>query len=512
MMNYRYSTLSVFKALGLDFGTGAAVPQYQDLTFKVDLPTKKAGKFSVWGIGGLSYAALLQKEQSKDNNLYGLSGRDSYFRSNVGAGGITHTYLINNSSYIKSNIGISGQYNGIRTDRIDTSTTPETIRPEYRNESYTTRYSGNFTYNKKFNARNFINAGIYIDVYNTSFVDSIDSYGTGFITLRNYNGQTALTRGFIQWKHAFNDKFYMNTGFSYQYLFLSHSQAPEPRLGLKYEFNKKQSLSFGAGLHSQLQPLYVYFATANLGNGTVKETNTQLDFTKAAHAILAYDVNLFNSVRIKTELYYQYLYHVPVRSRADYFSTINLGADFYSPNVDSLVNNGTGENYGLELTLEKFYSKGYYFLVTASLFESKYRGSDNVYRNTAFNGNYVFNALAGKEFKIKEKHILGVDVKVTYAGGKRYVPIDIAASIAANDEVRDGKKAYIPQYDPYFRIDVKPSYKLNTKRFTHELSIDIQNVTRHNNIFQQQYDLNTQTIKTDYQLKFFVIPQYRLTF
>lgn len=512
MMNYRYSTLSVFKALGLDFGTGAAVPQYQDLTFKVDLPTKKAGKFSVWGIGGLSYAALLQKEQSKDNNLYGLSGRDSYFRSNVGAGGITHTYLINNSSYIKSNIGISGQYNGIRTDRIDTSTTPETIRPEYRNESYTTRYSGNFTYNKKFNARNFINAGIYIDVYNTSFVDSIDSYGTGFITLRNYNGQTALTRGFIQWKHAFNDKFYMNTGFSYQYLFLSHSQAPEPRLGLKYEFNKKQSLSFGAGLHSQLHPLYVYFATANLGNGTVKETNTQLDFTKAAHAILAYDVNLFNSVRIKTELYYQYLYHVPVRSRADYFSTINLGADFYSPNVDSLVNNGTGENYGLELTLEKFYSKGYYFLVTASLFESKYRGSDNVYRNTAFNGNYVFNALAGKEFKIKEKHILGVDVKVTYAGGKRYVPIDIAASIAANDEVRDGKKAYIPQYDPYFRIDVKPSYKLNTKRFTHELSIDIQNVTRHNNIFQQQYDLNTQTIKTDYQLKFFVIPQYRLTF
>jgi hypothetical protein len=128
------------------------------------------------------------------------------------------------------------------------------------------------------------------------------------------------------------------------------------------------------------------------------------------------------------------------------------------------------------------------------------------------NGNYVFNALAGKEFKIKEKHILALDVKVTYAGGKRYVPIDLAASIAYKDEVRDGTQAYNPQYDPYFRIDVKPSYKLNTKRFTHEISVDIQNITKHNNIFQQQYDLNTQTIKTDYQLKFFVIPQYRLTF
>ncbi len=129
---------------------------------------------------------------------------------------------------------------------------------------------------------------------------------------------------------------------------------------------------------------------------------------------------------------------MPVKSRPDYFSTVNLGADFNSPNVDSLVNNGTGENYGIELTLEKFYSKGYYFLVTASLFESKYTGSDGVYRNTAFNGNYVFNALAGKEFKIKEKHILALDVKFTYAGGKRYVPIDLAASIAYKDEVRDG--------------------------------------------------------------------------
>lgn len=512
LVNYRYSTLSVFKYLGLDFGTGSAVPQYQDLTFKLDLPTKKAGKFQVWGIGGLSYAELLQSQQSKDNNLYGYSSRDTYFRSNVGAGGVSHTYLVNQTSYIKTNLGVSGQYNGIRADRVDTSKKPVDIRPEYRNTSYTTRYSANSTYNKKFNSRNFINAGVYIDLYNTTFVDSIDSYGTGFVTLRNYTGQTALTRGFIQWKHHFSEKLSLNTGFTYQYLLLNNSQSPEPRLGLKYELNKKQSLSFGAGLHSQVQPLYVYFATANIGAGRVVETNRNLDFTKAAHAIVAYDLNLFNSVRIKTELYYQYLYRVPVKSRSDYFSTVNLGADFNSPNVDSLVNNGTGENYGIELTLEKFYSRGYYFLITASLFESKYTGSDNVYRNTAFNGNYVFNALAGKEFKIKEKHIIALDAKVTYAGGKRYVPINIAASIAAQDEVRDGSVAFQPQYDPYFRIDIKPSYRLNTKKFTHELSVDIQNVTKHNNIFQQQYDLNTQTIKTDYQLKFFVIPQYRLTF
>lgn len=512
MVNYRYSTLSVFNYLGIDFGTGSAVPQYQDLSFKIDLPTKRAGKFSVWGIGGLSFSELLQKQQSKDNNLYGYSGRNMFFRSNVGAGGVSHTYLINSSSYIKTNIGVSGQYNLITADRVDTTTKPETVRPEYRNISFTNKVIGNITYNKKINSKNFFNAGVYLDFYHTSFVDSIDSYGTGFVTLRNYTGNTNLCRGFIQWKHNFTEKLYLNTGFTYQYLFLNNSQSPEPRLGLKYEINKKQSVSLGAGLHSQVQPLYIYFATANLGNGNVKETNRNLDFTKAAHAVLAYDINLFNSVRIKSELYYQYLYKIPVRSRPDYFSAANLGADFNSPNVDSLLSNGTGSNYGIELTLEKFYSKGYYFLVTASVFQSKYKGSDGVIRNTAFNGNYVFNALAGKEFKIKEKHIIAFDIKTTYSGGKRYVPIDLPASIFTNTEVRDGSQAYQPQYDPYFRIDVKPSYKLNTKRFTHEISVDIQNVTKHNNIFQQQYDLNTQAIKTDYQLKFFVIPQYRLTF
>jgi hypothetical protein len=298
---------------------------------------------------------------------------------------------------------------------------------------------------------------------------------------------------------------------SYQYFFLNSSQSPEPRLGLRYAINKKQSLSFGAGMHSQVQPLYLYFATSNTAQGNIA-TNKNLDFTRAVHGILAYDVNLFNSVRIKTELYYQYMYNVPVRSTKDYFSAINLGADFNSPNVDSLVSKGTGENYGLELTLEKFYSRGYYFLITGSLFQSKYVASDNVYRNTAFNGNYVVNVLGGKEFKIKEKHIIALDVKFTYAGGKRYVPINLPASIAYGDEVRDGTQAYIKQYPDYFRMDVKPSYRLNTKRFTHELSVDIQNITRHDNVFQQIYDLNSQSIKTDYQLKFFIIPQYKLTF
>ena len=41
--NYRYSTLGVFQTLGIEFGTGSNTPLYQDLNFKVSLPTTGGG-------------------------------------------------------------------------------------------------------------------------------------------------------------------------------------------------------------------------------------------------------------------------------------------------------------------------------------------------------------------------------------------------------------------------------------------------------------------------------------
>jgi len=514
LVNYRYSTLAVFKALNIDFGTGSAVPQYQDVTFKTDFNGKKFGKFSFWGIGGLSYVALLESDKKEGQDLYGYSARDTYFRSNVGASGLSHTLLFKNNAYLKTNIGISGNVNRVIADRIDTSfKTPKNLKPEYRQTTQNIRYSLNTTYNKKFNSRNFVNVGVYSEVYKTIFVDSTDYlFGANtFITLRNYKGTTALIRGFAQWQHKFSDNFLVNAGISDQFFLLNNSNAVEPRIGLKYSLTRKQALSLGGGLHSQLQPIYIYFATDTAAGRRV-ETNKNLDFTRAAHAVVAYDNNFATNFRLKTEVYYQYIYNAPVKNYPDYFSVLNLGADFNSPNVANLVSLGTGYNYGLEITLEKFYSRGYYFLMTSSLFESKYKGSDGITRNTAFNGNYVFNLLGGKEFKIKQRHILSLDVRGTYSGGKRYTPVNLEASIAANEEVRDVSKAYAQRYSPYFRLDVKPGYRYNAKRITHEFTIDIQNITRNLNVFQQTYDITNKRIKTDYQLKFFVIPQYRVLF
>lgn len=517
LVDYRYSTLQIFKALGINFGTGAAVPQYQDLTYNITLPTKRAGKFSFYGIGGLSHITMLDKDRDDKEDLYGYKGIDTYFRSNVGVAGIAHTFILNESSYIRSNLAASGQFNRIAADNVifdSLGVATGLTKPNYHSTTYTNKYSANSVYNKKFSARNFITTGFYADVFETLLADSVDNNDSmGYHVLRHFKGTSLLLQGFFNWQHKFSDKLTLNTGARYIHYFLNNTYNAEPRAGLRYAFRENQSISLGAGLHSQVQPLYVYFSSVydSAARQSMK-TNVDLGLTQSAHGVVAYDVNLGKHTRIKAEAYYQYLFNVPVRESRPYFSVLNLGANFESPNVDSLVNEGSGENYGLEFTLEKFYSKGYYYLLTASVFQSYYYGSDQVRRNTAFNGNYVFNALGGKEFKRGEKHVFAIDFKLTYAGGKRYTPIDLMASQAANVEVKDNTRAFEEQYPDYFRLDIRPSYRYNMKKMTMEVNCDFQNVTRNDNVFQQSYDPVRKQVVTDYQLKFFFVPQFRLLF
>jgi hypothetical protein len=191
---------------------------------------------------------------------------------------------------------------------------------------------------------------------------------------------------------------------------------------------------------------------------------------------------------------------------------LNTGAGWGVGAQDSLVNTGTGSNYGLELTAERFFSKNIYYLATLSLFESKYKGSDGIERNTAFNGNYVVNVLVGKEFPLNSKSSLNIDFKMTYAGGKRFTPIDLEASQAAGTTKYDETKAFSQQFDPFFKADIKFGYKLNWRKVSQEWVFYIENFTDHDNVLMQTYSKSKNEVKNVSQLGFFPMMQYRIHF
>lgn len=516
LINYRYSTLGVFKALGMSFGTGAAVPQYQDLSFKINLPTGAKGQLQFFGVGGLSYIELLDSKQDttkKEETLYGNGGFDQYFRANTGMIGVNYNYFLDHNTSIKVGLLQAGGYNLFESDSLN-----KNFSASYDNLVFKTKdLRSTFTvqFHKKISAKNSFQVGTYIARFGLDTkVDYFRFAQKDWISLRNYKGDAYLSEGYVLWKHKFNARVTLNSGIHTQHFNMGNAFAVEPRLGVKYQFRSNQSISLGTGVHNQAQPLVVYANRTRYTDGSYASTNSALGFTRSLHSVLGYDLTFAKYWRLKAETYYQYLDKVPVESHSSYYSLLNSGADFGVDDRDSLVNKGTGYNYGLELTVERFLNNGFYALVTTSLFESKYKGSNGVLYNTAFNGNYVVNALVGKEFKLGLKSTLMFDFKVTLAGGKRYNPIDLVQSRLEQRPVYDYSNAYSKQRDPYFRPDLKITYRKGSKngKFTQEFSVSLTNFVAHKNMFNESYDKKNDKVIKQYQQGFLPIPQYRILF
>ncbi len=507
MVNYRYSTFSLFQALGVNFGTGAAVPEYQDLTFAIDLPTKKAGSFKLFGMGGASEIHFEPLENTdSDGNLF--TSEDLKNRSKMGVIGLKHTYYFNPKSYIATSLAASYQYSAVIIDSIQNNPPNQQLDDIHQNQSQN-KYSINTKWVTKLNAKNKLEVGVNFNYYDVNFQDSLRESEESWFQYTNAAGGTLLSQAHLQYQLKFSQRLRMVAGLHFQSLSLNNSTAIEPRLGVMYNAGPSTVLTFGYGLHSQMQPLIANFRQFR---EYPKDTNKNLAFTKSHHLSAGINHSLGNGFHIKAEGYYQYLFNVPIESVLSSYSILNSGTSFNFELKPNLVNEGQGRNYGVEFTLEKTFSNAYYFLLTTSLFESKYKGSDDVWRNTAFNNKYIVNLLGGKEFKIGKSGVLTTDIKLTYSGGRFHTPIDLDASIAKGETVFKDSEAFTLQYDDYFRTDFKIGYRLNMKRISQEFLIDFQNVFNRSNIFEEYFNVQTGTIDQRNQLGLFIIPQYRILF
>lgn len=516
--NYRYSTLGVFDALGIDFGAGGNVPLYQDLNFKISVPTKSGGKWTVFGMGGISSIDLLGSEAdltSTSEDLYGTENRDTYPRYRTGIAGISYEKNISARTFIKATAGISHTFEEYRTDSLVRDSQQKVVdRFQRANGEFTTnKGSLAFLTRTKFNARNSLTSGFYIDATGFDLFnrDVFPNVGKDSVRL-DVNDQAQLYQAYSTWKHRFGNRLTLNAGVHLQYYSLNEELAIGPRVGLQYRLHANHALSVGYGRHSQAAGIYTTFVQTPSPAGP-QLTNRNLGFINSDHYVITYDWNITEQLRLKAEGYFQQLRDVPVERDPSSFSAINTGASFNPSDKANLVNNGTGTNTGVEFTLERFFSRGYYFLATASVFDSKYEGSDGVERNTAYNTGQVFNLLAGKEWKLGAgSKFLSLNLKVTTIGGIYLTPIDFQKSQQYGSAIFRESEAFSEKQDGYFRTDFRISYRKEYRKSTLELALDLQNVTNNQNIFAQSYNPRTNAIVTQYQQGFFPVPYVRFTF
>jgi len=506
LINYRYSTLSILGKMGVGVGDGST--DFQDLSYNIYLPTNKFGNFTLFGFGGLSSQYFDAKPDSTKWEDEGE--RYSYeFQANTGAAGITHSLILGKDTYLRSAFVAARVYQNFVENRFDDEYVDQKQHDEYSDQS---KYTLTSTLNHKFSARHNLRAGIILN--NIGFDVKQIAYDQEINATKLYlkdNGSTYTTQMYAQSKYYLTEALSFNAGLHLFYLTLNNTYSIEPRAALKYEFSNIQSVSLGYGLHSQLQPTGTYFAKSP----TNIATNENLEMSKSHHLVAAYDRLLNETLRMKVETYYQALFNIPVHSdELSSFSMVNVSEGNIS---DPLTNKGTGYNYGLELTLEQFMKKNYYFLLSGSLYESKYKGSDNVLRNTRYNGNYSLTFTGGKEFvstKKSKNRVYGINLKTIYRGGFRDTPIDLAASEALPGQgaVYIDNEAFTIKYPAYFRADVRFSMKMNRPHSTQTLALDIQNVTNRKNIYGKFYNEESNSIKTYYQTSLIPILSYKIEF
>jgi hypothetical protein len=496
----RYSTLTIFQKLNINLGTDA-IPKYYDGAFKFNWILKNGGQLALFGMGGSSDIAIKIsdfKEYTED--LYGEGDRDQYFGTSMITSGLNYKKSINEKTFISSTLAYSQENQNTRHEYLKgRKMNPADSTISYDEKYYMMGYgfqvqklSGYTAVNHKFNKQHLIKAGLSFDLISMDFQDSclynLDSLALGFETRWNYQGMAALIQPFVQWKWRVSDNMDVTAGIHAQYFTLTNSISPfEPRLGWKYKMDNGQAVFAGGGLHSMIQPYYTYAYKVLPGQAMGPNSNMKMDFSRSAHSGIGYEKSFNKGFNIKTEAYYQYLYNIPVTVAPSSFSMINVGSGFSRLFVDELQNTGDGYNYGLELTVQKYFDKTFFFLFSGTVYNSQYRGSDMVWRNTSYNGNYVVNLLGGKEFKVGERSIIGIGGKVTAAGGKRYGLVDVQTSTDMKEIIFQDSMFNDLQFRDYFRADLKISWRKNADRVTHEFGLDLVNILGTRNLLTLAY-------------------------
>ncbi|MDX2188587.1 MAG: TonB-dependent receptor [Bacteroidota bacterium] len=506
LINYRYSTLGLMALAGLDFG--GQTFGFQDLSFNISLPTKKLGHFTLFGLAGTSENNFLIKDSTEKWKQDASERLMFTFQSSMMATGATHSVALSPKITLKNIISYSAQSANNESKFYNTKSTYIT--------RFTDQYAASLIYftsfvQAKLGLRNNFEAGIQYrlngvilnaysskNLYNNSFEIYKIKQNNNLVQLYAKNRYTLATNADLE------------AGVQVSYLANNGALAIDPRLSFRYAPLLKHSFNISYAIVSQMQPLATYYVPNQRG----ELPNANLGFTRAHHFVLGHNYLINETYKLRTEVYYQYLFNVPVSKRDSAFSMLNYLQGFALDTA--LTNAGTGQNMGVDISLERTFYNGLYFMVGGSIYDSKYKALDGVMRNSLFNGNAMAHVAIGKEWswdtKKQKNKVIGINLRLFTNGGFRSTPIIANTSSITGLAVYDSKNTNSNQIKNYFRGDIRVYYRINGPRSSQILAIDIWNVTNYDNVAVMYFDPVANEIRTKSALPFYPNISYRVEF
>lgn len=500
IFNYRYSTLALLAPLLPEDAEGTA---YQDLSFKISLPASRAGVFSVWGVGLVDRSGTVA-ETDPAKWVYDQDMEDQDVRQYMGAAGVNHSLRVGEHGTLKTSLAVTVSGLDIHTERMNAQAVPvpeNVIRNTDWNFVFSTALTEHFG-GRHTNRTGFRVTGLMYDTYMRNAGQE------GLETVADETGMSALIALYSSSVLRLTPRWRVSAGLYGQLFTLNGSFSVEPRASAEWSVSPKSTLSLSYGMHSRLERLNYYFARAGGA-----EPNRGLDFTKAHHLSAAYDRDVGGNAHLKVEPYVQILYSVPVIEGTT-FSFLNLRGDDDWFVTGPLTNGGRGLNCGVDVTFERYMSRGFYYMVSASLFDARYRTAAGEWFNTRFNRNFALNLLAGREWMTgrDDRNMLGINGRVTLQGGDRFSPVDEAASAERHEAVYDESRPYSEQLPPAFVGHLTVSYRMNRRRVSHEVALKVLNITGYRDYYGHRYNHVENRVEPEREANIVPNISYRIEF
>jgi hypothetical protein len=506
LLNVRFTNFKILNDLGLiDLEETNYSPRTKDLVFNFNFPLEKSGTinlFGVFGSSGLGKIAVHDPaawttredmwEESEDQNSTTI--------------GVRYLYPLKNSkTYLRTVLAYTTFSNSYSEGYIDS--TFNRINSYWYDYSYP---SGRFStlVNHKINSKNTIRAGFDYNFLSAELYNfRINSSGKPDTLVSPY-AEGSLFQNYIQWKYRPFSSFEIISGLHLLAFTKNRSASLEPRLGIRWQVLPGMAFIAGFGLHSKTESFYVYNSLIKTKAGIREPLNSNLDNSKSTHWIAGLDLSLSKDLHARLEGYIQNLFNIPiVNNTSSQYSSLNA-AERLPEAV--LENKGTGNNSGLELTLEKAFTKNYYFLVTGSLFNSWYKAGDLKKYNTYYNTKYVSNILLGKDFYIgkNKANIIGLNAKWLIRGGYRYTPVDMTRTLKLKRIIYNAGATYESQLPVFYRLDAGINFRKNHPGYSWIVMLDIQNATDRKNVFRKRFSYNKGSVIENNILSLGIVPVF----
>ena len=510
IVNYRYGFSSLVDKMGLIDTEGDHIT-FQDLSWKLNLPTKRAGTFSVFGLALFDKTHTDRVKLKDMHSAYDASNNDGDMMQILA--GVSHKIHLGNkwtwrttAAYNMQHISMDNLYYGLQRDANGVLTTPlafEEPEKQYlfsKQKQNEDRLLFNTELSKQVSGKWLTQFGAeyshrFFDL-NYRSVDRLYADPSTMQTFTNMKDNTGLASAFWQNLLTLSDHISMSLGVAANYFVLSKDFSAEPRFSIKWQPDDKNSISFGYGLHSMVEKLDAYFYRDAAGN----LVNKDLGLTKAHHLLANYMYKINDNMNIRLNLFYQYGFDTPVGTNGRTYCVCNR---FYAYTNEPLVGKGNTRNYGGDITLEHYMSHGFFGQTNFSLYKSEYRGEDKVWRNQFYDRGFMFKILGGKEW-ILGKNVLNVSAKYSIQGGLRYTPIDVDqmsanldAGIIDDTPIYKDNEAFSKRFKPTSVVDLTVSYKINKRKVSHTIAFEGLNILGSKAPLWQRFDLGTRDVRTD---------------